>query len=82
MSLDKLVSPLAEIGQNYELDECLPPPMLDGQLKLGDRVTVFTKQEKQLKGTVRWFGGCRSSKSMHKIVGIETVSDVWLVIKM
>ena len=75
MSLDKLVSPLAE-NQN------LPPPMLDGQLKLGDRVTLFNEKEKELIGTVRWFGGCRSTKSMYKVVGIETVSDVWLAFKM
>ena len=77
MSLDKLVLPLAENSQNHDLDIHLPPPMLDGELKLGDRVTVFNENEKQLTGTVRWFGGCKGSQLIHKVVGIETVSDIY-----
>ena len=72
MSLDKLVLPSVD---DHDLDVQLLPPMLDGQLKLGDRVTVFNEKEEQLMGTVRWFGGYKGPKSIHKLVGIETVSN-------
>jgi len=80
VSLDKLVHPSAEMTQFRELTLCLPP-MLNNDLKLGDRVTIFNKHEKQLVGTVRWFGAAMTiSPKQITVVGIETVSNTCIYI--
>ena len=68
---------MAGSSQDYGSNLCLPPT-LDGQLKLGDRVTIF-KDEQQFMGTVRWIGGVQQPKPFIA-VGIETVSDMFIAI--
>jgi len=50
--------------------------VLNNDLKLGDRVTLFNEHEEQLIGTVRWFGATMTKLSKQVVVGIETVSNI------
>ena len=79
MSLDKLVHPMTGNNQDHTSSLHLPP-VLDGQLKLGDRVTIFNEKEEQLVGTVRWLGGGFKLPKPSVAVGIETVSDMYNIV--
>ena len=82
VAVDKLSEPEAsKSSQVHETVQPYPSQLQDAPLKLGDKVTFYDENDVPINGTVRWIGrNTDVLRDKSQIVGIETVSCLYLVI--